>query len=113
MASADSSPMRIDHSELKQAAREFAAEETNLSSETDLILRKIAALGDIYGDDDSGRNATQNFQKVHDNITKYASSLCAAYGKTSDALVMTEKNVATANWNIVAALPDVTTEGGS
>ena len=60
----------------------------------------------------------QSFRQAQDNITNYVSSLCGAYGKTSDALAMSESNVAVANWNIVATLPDVatmpdvTTEGG-
>jgi hypothetical protein len=99
--------MQIDHAELKRAAQEFVDEDARLSSEVYFLLGKIAGLGDIYGDDDSGRQANQGFLQAQENITKYVGSLCGAYGRTGIALGLVESNVQVANWNITAALPDI------
>ena len=107
MPPSDPPPMQIDHAELKLAAQEFVDEDARLSGEVYFLLGKIAGLGDIYGNDDTGRQTNQGFLQAQENIAKYVGSLCGAYGKTGIALGLMESNVDVANWNITAALPDI------
>jgi hypothetical protein len=51
----------IDHVELDQAARAFLKEGHDLAITINALLGKIDDLGDVYGDDDSGRQAKKSF----------------------------------------------------
>jgi hypothetical protein len=105
MAPPDPPPTQIDHAELKKAAQDFVDEDARLSSEVYFLMGKISGLGDIYGDDTSGRQVNQGFLQAQDNISKYVGSLCGAYATTGVGLGLMESNVKVANWNTAATLP--------
>jgi hypothetical protein len=56
--------MDIDHAELQRAAQAFVEEGQDLATTVNDLLGKIDGLGDIYGDDDGGRQAKQAFTRA-------------------------------------------------
>ena len=103
--------MDIDHAELQQAARAFGAEGQDLATTVNDLLGKIDGLGDIYGDDDPGRQAKQAFTRAREEVVGCSGALCAAYGAVGTNLTLMSGNVETVDWNIIASLPriDLTT----
>lgn len=99
--------MDIDHTELKHAARAFATESQDLSDVVNGLLRKIDDLGDIYGDDDPGRQAKQGFIHAREELVGYSGALCAAYGQVGANLGLMSDNVDVADWSTIASLPKV------
>jgi hypothetical protein len=103
--------MDIDHAELQQAARAFVAEGQDLAAMVNTLLGKIDGLGDIYGDDDPGRQAKQAFTRAREEVVGCSGALCAAYGAVGTNLALMSGNVEMTNWDIIASLPriDLTT----
>ncbi|TQL97580.1 hypothetical protein FB559_3175 [Actinoallomurus bryophytorum] len=99
--------MHIDHAELRQAALAFMKEGQDLADTVDHLLGKIDELGDIYGDDDPGREAKKAFTQAREEVVRYSGALCSAYGAVGDNLSLMNENVVVANWNIIASLPTV------
>jgi uncharacterized protein YukE len=99
--------MHIDHAELEQATRAFTTEGHDLAVLVDQLLGRIDRLGDVYGDDDPGRQAKQAFDRARDDVARYAGALCDAYGTIGAHLALMNANVETADWNGIAALPAV------
>jgi uncharacterized protein YukE len=103
--------MHIDHAELQQAARAFAAEGQDLATTVNNLLGMIDGLGDIYGDDDQGRQAKQAFTRAREEVVGSSGALCAAYDAVGTNLSLMSDNVQTIDWNIIPSLPliDLTT----
>lgn len=103
--------MDIDHAELQQAAQAFVAEGQDLAAVVNGLLGKIDELGDIYGDDDAGRQAKQAFTRAREELVGGSGALCAAYGAVGTNLALVNDNVKVTDWNIIASLPriDLTT----
>jgi hypothetical protein len=103
--------MDIDHAELQQAARAFGAEGQDLATTVNDLLGKIDGLGDIYGDDDGGRQAKQAFTRAREELVGGSGSLCTAYGAVGTNLALMNDNVKVTDWDIIASLPrlDLTT----
>jgi hypothetical protein len=102
--------MLIDHVELEQAARAFMTEHHDLAVTVNLLLGKIADLGDVYGDDDPGHQAKQGFAKAREQVVGGSGALCDAYGGIGVNLALMSGNVQVANWNGIASLPAVDTK---
>jgi hypothetical protein len=101
--------MLIDHVELDQASKAFLQEGHDLAITVNALLGKIDDLGDVYGDDDSGRQAKQGFDQARDNIAGYSGAICAAYTGAGDNLALMNTNVDVADWASAAELPAVET----
>jgi len=99
--------MLIRQVELDQAAKAFAKEGHDLAVTIDTLLQMIDDLGDVYGDDDAGRQAKQGFVKARDDIAGYAGAICAAYDGVADNLALMNANVDVASWSTIAELPKV------
>jgi hypothetical protein len=99
--------MHLDHAELQQAARAFATEGQDLAATVNTLLRKIDELGDIYGDDDAGRQAKQAFTRAREEVVGCSGALCTAYGAVGTNLALMSDNVEVTNWDIIASLPRV------
>jgi hypothetical protein len=99
--------MHIDHAELQQAAQAFTTEGNDLADTVNHLLGKIDDLGDIYGDDDPGRQAKQGFTQAREEVVRYSGALCAAYGAVGSNLSLMSDNVKVADWAAIASLPAV------
>jgi hypothetical protein len=100
-------PMHIDHVVLKRAAEAFVTEDGQLAAKVLKLLTQVDDLGDIFGDDDGGRQAKQGFTQARDNLSGYCAALCAAYGTVGDDLALMNADVEVTNWDIINALPAV------
>jgi hypothetical protein len=99
--------MDIDHAELQRAAQAFVEEGQDLATTVNDLLGKIDGLGDIYGDDDPGRQAKQAFTQAREQLVGCSGALCAAYGAVGTDLALMNDNVKVTNWNIIASLPRI------
>jgi hypothetical protein len=99
--------VEIDHVGLELAARAFVVEHHDLAVTVHSLLGKIADLGDVYGDDDSGRTAKQGFAAAREQLVGGSGALCDAYGGIGVNLALMSGNVQVANWNGIASLPVV------
>jgi hypothetical protein len=99
--------MHIDHAELEDASRRFVDEDGDLASTVNYLLGRIDDLGDVFGDDDAGRNARQGFAGARRHIAEYAAALCGTYGAVGVNLALMSGGVHAADWNGIAALPAV------
>lgn len=99
--------MHIDHAELEDASRKFVNEDGDLASMVNYLLGKIDDLGDVYGDDDAGREARQGFAKARRHIAEYSGALCSTYGTVGVNLALMSGDVHAADWSGIAALPTV------
>jgi hypothetical protein len=100
-------PMHVDHVVLKRAAEAFAAQDGQLAAAVLKLLAQIDDLGDIFGDDDEGRQAKQGFTRARDNLSGYCAALCSAYGSVGDDLALMNADVKVTDWDIISALPKV------
>jgi hypothetical protein len=101
--------MLIDHVELARAAKAFLQEGHDLAITINTLLGKIDDLGDVYGDDDAGRQAKKAFDKARDNVAGYSGAICAAYTGVGHNLDLMNANVDVANWASTVELPAVET----
>ncbi|MGI5223803.1 hypothetical protein [Actinoallomurus sp. CA-142502] len=99
--------MHIDHAELEDASRRFVDEDGDLASAINYLFGKIDDLGDVYGDDDAGREARQGFVRARRHLAEYSGALCGAYGTVGVNLALMSGDVRAADWNGIAALPAV------
>lgn len=97
----------IDHAELDQAATAFLKEGHDLAIVINGLLGKIDDLGDVYGDDDPGRQAKKSFDQARDDLAGYSAAICAAYEGVGDNLQLMNANVDVANWASTVELPVV------
>lgn len=97
----------LDHLELDQAAKAFLQEGHDLAITINNLLGKIDDLGDVYGDDDPGRQAKKSFDKARDDLAGYSAAICAAYDGVGNNLQLMSANVEVANWASIVELPAV------
>jgi hypothetical protein len=99
--------MLIDHVELDHASKAFLKEGHDLAITINTLLGKIDDIGDVYGDDDSGRQTKKAFDKARNNIADYSGAICAAYTGVGNNLNLMNTNVEVANWTSIVELPAV------
>lgn len=99
--------MQINPADLKRASGAFSDADTQLTTTVNSLFAQTAPPSEICGHDSTGQQAEAAFRKAQQDIATFVGKLTTAYGEIAGGLDQMVRNNDTAEWNVIAALPDI------